>query len=208
MSNRQIYAFTLAEVLITMGIIGVIAALTLGIINKANDMERISKVKKAYSNIMNATNMIMRENGGNMAMSVDGLNGNFNNDITVISTFYKNKYKERISTQADCDTKVLCSGKLWPIDTEWYSKDGTTIASQGGGYGFYGAIIGLDGISYRLYIHSNNCDYAGTKLCGQIMFDINGLKKPNQMDKDIFLVLLYKYKLSITSSELSNILQK
>ncbi len=53
-------AFTLAEVLITLGIIGVVAALTLSaVINKINDKQNIAKWKKEYSVISNAFNNVV-----------------------------------------------------------------------------------------------------------------------------------------------------
>lgn len=56
--------FTLAEVLITLGIIGVVAALTIpSLLQKANDRARIEALKKAYSTISNAYNLAINENG-------------------------------------------------------------------------------------------------------------------------------------------------
>ena len=48
-------AFTLAEVLITLGIIGVVAALTIpSLIQKYEEKQTVSQVKKAYSEISQA----------------------------------------------------------------------------------------------------------------------------------------------------------
>ena len=48
-------AYTLAEVLITLGIIGVVSALTMpSLINEIQDRQFIAKWKKAYSIISNA----------------------------------------------------------------------------------------------------------------------------------------------------------
>lgn len=194
--HRKIRAFTLAEVLITLGIIGIVAALTIPIINKATqDMEKKSKVKKAYSTIYNATNEIMQENGGDMRMSVEGLNGTSGNDYKVISTFYKNQYKSHFKSFEDCDTKISCQGKLWPVDTEWYTPTGAKVSTEPGGYGYYAAILGLDGTTYRFYIYNNNCNYSGLDQCGIIMFDINGMKKPNKLGDDIYELYIQKQKI-------------
>ncbi len=49
------FAFTLAETLIVMGIIGVVAALTLPNLNSSTgDKEKVAKVKKIYSNLNDA----------------------------------------------------------------------------------------------------------------------------------------------------------
>ena len=48
-------AFTLAETLIVMGIIGVVAALTLPNLNSSTgDKEKVAKVKKIYQNLNDA----------------------------------------------------------------------------------------------------------------------------------------------------------
>ena len=61
-------AFTLAEVLITLGIIGVVAALTLPtVINKAQSMILKNQFKKAYSTFYNAMKLVQVQNGAPMA---------------------------------------------------------------------------------------------------------------------------------------------
>ena len=57
-------AFTLAEVLITLTIIGVIAVLTIpNLMKKWEDQHTVSAVKEAYSIIDNAIKMAVYENG-------------------------------------------------------------------------------------------------------------------------------------------------
>ena len=52
---RKAFAFTLAETLIVMGIIGVVAALTIPNLNSSTaDKEKVAKVKKIYSNLNDA----------------------------------------------------------------------------------------------------------------------------------------------------------
>lgn len=57
-------AFTLAEVLITLGIIGVVAAMTLpGLIQKQEEISTITKYKKMYSSLANAHNSAVAKYG-------------------------------------------------------------------------------------------------------------------------------------------------
>ena len=52
---KRLFGFTLAETLIVMGIIGVVAALTLpNLNNSTGDKEKVVKVKKIYSNLQDA----------------------------------------------------------------------------------------------------------------------------------------------------------
>ena len=63
-SLKKKTAFTLAEVLITLGIIGVVAAMTLPtLINNYQKKETISKLKKVYAILGNTTSMAMAEYG-------------------------------------------------------------------------------------------------------------------------------------------------
>lgn len=57
-------AFTLAEVLITLGIIGVVAALTIPVLHNTYEKAvTTTKLKRVYSLLMNATLMSIQENG-------------------------------------------------------------------------------------------------------------------------------------------------
>ena len=59
--------FTLAEVLITLGIIGVVAAMTIpSIINKTNKKELQTSFKAAYSILSQAVSQVVTEEGGNL----------------------------------------------------------------------------------------------------------------------------------------------
>ena len=64
MHYRKKIAFTLAEVLITLGIIGVVAAMTLPTLIANYDKKvTATKVKKAYSELLNAIRMSEAHNG-------------------------------------------------------------------------------------------------------------------------------------------------
>ncbi len=55
LSIKRFFAFTLAETLIVMGIIGVVAALTIPNLNSSTaDKEKVAKLKKVYSNLEDA----------------------------------------------------------------------------------------------------------------------------------------------------------
>lgn len=57
-------AFTLAEVLITLGIIGVVAAMTIPtLISKTQKKEAVTRLKGAYSQIAQAIRMSEADNG-------------------------------------------------------------------------------------------------------------------------------------------------
>lgn len=60
---KKIPAFTLAEVLITLGIIGVVAALTIPtLMQKADEQATVSALKKTYSTLTQAYNLAVNDN--------------------------------------------------------------------------------------------------------------------------------------------------
>ena len=80
-------AFTLAEVLITLGIIGVVTAMTLpAVINKINDRQNIAALKKIYSVMSQATLDVIRENGSMENLCAVG-------DTDCLSQLYRNFIK-------------------------------------------------------------------------------------------------------------------
>ncbi len=68
MFGRRITAgFTLAEVLVTLAIIGVVAALIIpGIVQNVKKKQYVSGLNKTYSDISQATLQVMDDNGGKM----------------------------------------------------------------------------------------------------------------------------------------------
>jgi len=70
---KKIYAFTLAEVLITLGIIGVVAAMTLPtLLSKYRKNVVISKLQKASSTIAQASNLATATYGTNYREVFEG----------------------------------------------------------------------------------------------------------------------------------------
>lgn len=62
--SKKIQAFTLAEVLITIGVIGVVAAMTLpSVINDHRNKQYVVAFKKLYSNFSNAIILFKADQG-------------------------------------------------------------------------------------------------------------------------------------------------
>ena len=70
MNYKKILAFTLAEILITMSIVGAIAAITIPtLVNKRIQTERSAKLKKFYSKITNAVDQMVSDGNSFKYMS-------------------------------------------------------------------------------------------------------------------------------------------
>ena len=193
-NDGRVFAFTLAEVLITLVIIGVVAALTIpNLMQKYQEQATVKKVQKVYSNISNAYAMAIKDNGladewdwGGLA-SPEGAQ----NALSKISP-YLNKIK--LCTNRNNPE----SGTFCPEYVVFKSLDGSQApAANYNSSGFFAKAMLPDGVMLMLTTVSKDCKfYYGTgqlaSTCGALFVDINGAKKPNQYGVDIFMFFLTK----------------
>ena len=175
MKNKK--AFTLAEVLIALIIIGVVTVITIPtVMNNTNKQETVSKLRKAYAALSLATNMIIAENGSPKG---DG------SWLTHIDDTY-NIYKKYLNNAKECGNTQNCISEInykrLKSDTGW--NFGTS----------YRKLILTDG-TYVMF-NAMNASCTGSDWCGnnfrclQILVDINGAKKPNKAGRDLFGFIL------------------
>lgn len=174
MRNNR-FGFTLAEVLITLGIIGVVAALTIpALMNSTQDKEYRVALKKTFSILSQATMSMVHENGGTLkALCPDG-----------DSTCLQDAYLPYLSTTKTCANGVYGC----------YTSGANTLKTLSGvvaGFGPDTGAILSDGAGVDFYQIKSNCDGTGdggTALCGELYVDVNGpYKKPNTYGKDLFI---------------------
>jgi len=180
-------AFTLAEVLITLAIVGVVAAMTLpALIQKQHDKETVSRLKAAYSILSQAALLAQNEYGTFETWNI--LDNNQNSTREIFSYF-----EPHLKIIRKCDNKPGC----WAKSTK--SLTGQTVQWTGDQYN------GVDYINFTLAngmnIAYDHCaaKYAFFGLPNDIMLpfihfivDINGNKGPNTLGKDIFSFSLDK----------------
>lgn len=169
-------AFTLAEVLITIGIIGVIAAFNIPtLIANVEKNSILSAVEKDYS-ILSQVSMSMASENGETLKNV------FTDDPNLMYTQYLAKFK----TVKECANTSGC----FPSNVDYHNIQGTDIwglpiDSNSTLY----KIILVDGNLFFIWDGSSGCNWTEgslTNLCGDIGFDINGNKGPNVAGKDLF----------------------
>ena len=169
--------FTLAEVLITLVIVGVIASITIPtLMNNTNKQEYVSRLKKTYSTLSHATNRIIAEQG-NPKASIGGW-------ATSPEAVY-NMYKKYLSKVKECGSS---SSECFEKRYSRLNNTGLTIVSN------YSLIM-ADGtkLSFSNSDFSDDCSKhgAGTNdVCQYIMVDINGSKEPNTVGRDTFHLAL------------------
>ncbi|MBR1754247.1 type II secretion system protein [bacterium] len=157
-------AFTLAEVLITLGIIGVVAALTIPtLMQKTNDKEISAAIKKSFANISNAIQLAEAEHGS--IKSLDDVEYNYNNELGINGSNYI--YIKYIMDNLKIVKACGYYGRGCFADS--YDKESVTedLYSMSGCYNFIladgSALCIRDGEAYPTFI-----------------LDINGQKGPNK----------------------------
>jgi len=165
--------FTLAEVLITLLIIGVIASIVIpGLINNTNEAEYNASLKKIYADLSNAIKIIQANNGGSVsvgeatyAFSWGPLRDEFCNVMTCV--------------KKDTENNVF-EGKIYK-----YYKSSTNISTNTlNNTANNGAVLN-NGTSLSFY-SNGNCNGMNVNMCGSIYVDINGPKGPNMYGKDLY----------------------
>lgn len=175
-------AFTLAEVLITLMIIGVVASLTIPtLIQNIQDAHLKVAFKKEYSIIAQATDMIIVDKSRIIS------------DSTTDDSF-ANLYSSYLKNIKTCLNSTTI-GNCWNKDNTWKSLHGDPQVSDDNDAG----MILTDGTFLSMDLDSsNNCtgDYTDTNYypagsflaCGYILVDVNGFKGPNVIGKDIYRI--------------------
>ena len=167
MRERGNKAFTLAEVLITLVIIGVIGALTVpSLIQSTRKQEYVTGLKKAYSVLSNAVQQIISEEGSPKC-SDGGWACGFSSGKPYFAEYFKN----HINIIKDCGTGAGCNSHGIDNRSDLYK------------------VIFADGMYAWFSPGAENCStsaYGLRNLCASIQVDVNGAKGPNEWGRDLF----------------------
>lgn len=167
-------AFTLAEVLLTLAIVGIVAALTIpSLINSMNESQYRSGLKKSYSVLSNAARSIMMDNNFN------GLCANTDDDCLA------NYFKAKLNVQKFCPKGTIW-GNCWHNDNTIKFYSGNIITE--GSPAARAALMLNDGSFVVIRQEYSDCSgaHASTTRCAWLRVDINGFKEPNTFGKDIY----------------------
>ena len=197
-------AFTLAEVLITLGVIGIIAALTLpSLIAKYQDEVLVNATKKAYSIIQNAL-VDAQADGGTIG------DNTYLFDVTQNNVDLAKRFQKYFNGAILCENKTSKGCKEYYDITYLYATKQVLNGSTSGQALNYPKLILPDGMIISMSQKASclntwyscerddkgNCkkDADGNDImkpgsydaCGYIYFDVNGLKGPNQYGRDSY----------------------
>lgn len=165
--------FTLAEVLITIGVIGIVAAMTMPVlVGNYQKKQNIVTLKKAYAEMSQALTLAQIDNG----MMEDWDLKDFESPQERISFFCKNYIYPYVSVVKICEpTSQYC----FVEEVKGLNGSNVTLNSQG-----YVSFITKSGYSVLFWIH-------GDGTGGHFIIDTNGpYKQPNTYGKDIFRFLV------------------
>jgi type II secretory pathway pseudopilin PulG len=192
-TNHGKVAFTLAEVLITLGIIGVVAAMTLPtVITNIQNAQFKSAYKKAYSSASQALTY-MRANDdflpivatlGNSAHHSD----NFGENFKILSKYFK---ATKTCFDSNADKCWECDGEAGYYQSSAPNWKGCTKSSY--------AFVDYSGMSWYMYKNDES----------SILVDVNGFKAPNQLGRDrfVFFFAQKEYKTTTTNIQEANMIK-
>ncbi len=177
--SRKRIAFTLAEVLITLGVIGVVAALILPtFIYDYKKNVAISKLKQTYTLLKNAEQFAIKEFG-------DVEDWDFSsNGIAYGETFAKKYYAPYLKT-TDCQYNMK------------YGDNNTRIESSTGNLGLYSLWVqNAFCLPNGSMVYASNIGSNG-RVSGKIIYvDVNGTSAPNIFGRDIFSFMVGNIKMT------------
>ena len=182
-------AFTLAEVLVTLGIIGVVSAMTLPTLIKNHQRQvYVTQLQKVVNELSQAAEKAIQENN---AISLDETKYNYNN-ANAARDFLNDNFK--IANN--------CGTDLTPCFADSYKRlDGTAFALQnplaavslasGASVSIYNNCLEYEAPEY--WTNSNGIRYLIEGDHGYLEFqvDVNGAQGPNILGRDLFYMELY-----------------
>ncbi|MBR1681192.1 type II secretion system protein [bacterium] len=172
---KRLFGFTLAETLIVMGIIGVVAALTLPNLNSSTgNKEKVAKVKKIYQNLNDAFGRVEAIYGPYTTWNAYGPANSKTYDR--LSEFLKVS-KHCAPNETGCFVsntfKSLKSGYIFTDNIAPYHK-----------------IILADGAAVAIFPYDKCYNNVEGNYCGNFYVDIDGPNKgTNTLGKDIFVFI-------------------
>lgn len=184
---RKNRAFTLAEVLITLEIIGVVAAMTIpNLLSKMDRDRKIATVRKAQSILNQAIKLSTIDNEDYEAW-----------DTTLPPREYLDKYyTQYMKVIAYCDTYSKCNYKSAAPWSRYNRSNSYT------GFNAYSRIpiFTLDGILYSISQSGGGNDQDDTDSVydmnyigsNGVFIDVNGPNKPNRFGNDVFMLVRNK----------------
>lgn len=194
---RKIFAFTLAEILIVIGIVGFVAEITIPtLIGNAQKTQHLTAFKSVYSIFNQALWKYANDQGCPGDLACTPL---FAGRITTNGPEWDYFYSNYLKVSNNCQ-RIAPSDCFPPSEKTFNTNEYDTVYNGGSYYNVSlvnGASIGIYYTPTSSYCKGNSTYPANNALygyCGAVILDTNGLKGPNQYGKDAFLMAISRYK--------------
>lgn len=166
-------AFTLAEVLITLGIIGVVAAITIpGLITEHQKRATVTKLERAIS-VLNQAYKLSYDDVGEPSVEESFGMGSIE--------YFKTYWEPYIKTALVCKSYSHCG---YDSNAPWKFANGTASQTAAVAENARTTFYTLDGILYVIFTAGGSDN--GLVKISYILVDLNGGGKPNKIGKDVF----------------------
>ena len=187
-ANYRKSAFTLAEVLITLAIIGVVAAMTIPtLISDYQEKVTVAKLKRLYSTISRSFLYSVAEYG----------------EPNTWSTSRAPEEYDKFLNNLSKNLKVAKTCKATQPSEECFAKGFTTVSLANIEHNDYmeghSKLITTDGTMISITVNSPTCEWSSwygagpsNNICGGLHIAINGQKDKQILGKDVFLFYVTK----------------
>lgn len=174
---KPLKAFTMAEVLITLGVIGIVACMTMpGVIKNYQKKVTVERLKQTYSMMQQSVRLSEVQNGSSEDWILPAYASP--GDTNATESFVKMYYEPYLQTiHRD---KLASSGT--PYDYYYYTNDGQKV--ENAGHTHYSIAL-INGV----YLHFNA--HYGVSQYITLRVDINGKQNPNTIGIDTFYMHAY-----------------
>lgn len=187
--RKRTAAFTLAEVLTTIGIIGIVAAMTIpNLLVLHRERENVTKLKTVYSTITQAHTRAVTEFGSPESWGLIAQNSPEGAESInqIISPYFN--VTENCHTNGGCWYDGVIIGLNNDRSGPNYSTDNS-----------FATFSTVDGVQFAFNVEEPKCQGVfGTSrplqnVCATFTVDVNGKKFPNQYGYDVFKFYITKY---------------
>lgn len=188
------YGFTLAETLITLAIIGICAAMVIPSLSNLNGHTSATEIsvraEKTLTGFTNAASQIIMNH-----TKTKKLNDVRKEDGTTICSTADcmfNMFGKYLQITKELTAAEIPDGTSFPGTKYGILSDGTIFGLTFTGGKCEGSLKGITTLPDSKPVDVKN-------LCGYIYYDANGIKNPNVLGKDRFVMPIYKTGIKLKS---------
>lgn len=174
--NEKSFAFTLAEVLIVLGIISIVAVLTIPVLAKNYQQTQVLKqLQKVYSTLAQSVKLSEHDNGSNASW-------NWGNDAATARQSFDTYWAPYLKITKYCSSNSDC-GYNGTFPWKWNNNVNTWTVSP------TGEIVAGDAVT-SVILSDGTLLVVRDSLWKDLIIDINASKPPNRLGRDVFLFTL------------------